>query len=87
MFLARDKDGALSLFMEKPYCSAMGVWYAEWDSRNILLHKNQYPEVTFENSPVEVELDLKLTTTEPQEDWHEHCEKIGKLCREVLGKE
>ena len=90
MFLARDCDGMISLFIEKPFLSRSGVWYAERNPQSILLRSHQYPEVTFENSPVEVELELKLAEpeeSEPQESWHEHCEKIGKLCREILGKE
>lgn len=61
MFLARDCDGMISLFVEKPYLSSSGMWYAERNSQSILLKPHQYPEVTFENSPVEVELTLKLT--------------------------
>ena len=61
MFLARDIDGMISLFVEEPFLSSHGAWYAEKTPQNILLKSHQYPEVTFENSPVEVELTLKLT--------------------------
>ena len=90
MFLARDIDGMISLFVEEPFLSSRGAWYADRNPQSILLKPHQYPEVTFENSPVEVELELKLAESEepePQESWHEHCAEIGKLCREVLGKE
>ena len=51
LYVARDKDGILTLFPCKPYCSESGVWYGETDSRDLVLDKNLLPEVTFENSP------------------------------------
>ena len=58
LYVARDKDGILTLFPCKPYCNESGVWYGETDSRDLVLDKNLLPEVTFENSPVEVNLIL-----------------------------
>lgn len=58
MFLARDIDGMLTLFVEKPYLSSSGVWYTERNPQSILPKPHQYPEVTFENSPQQVELKL-----------------------------
>ena len=56
LYVARDKDGILTLFPCKPYCSESGVWYGETDGRDLVLDKNLLPEVTFENSPIEVKL-------------------------------
>lgn len=61
MWIARYRQGALSLFNHKPY-SDNGAW---WADRNIdeegewYLESDLFPEVTFENSPQEVELVLK----------------------------
>lgn len=60
MYIARDKFGALSVFNHKPYLED-GLWwpdrdideYGEWP-----LDFDEYPGVTFENSPMEVELKL-----------------------------
>ena len=58
LYVARDKDGILTLFPCKPYCSESGIWYGESDGRDLVLDKNLLPEVIFENSPVEVNLIL-----------------------------
>ena len=62
MWIARDKDGSLYLHRFKPYA----VWrdvgdYRVWtneDEDYLLLRRRSFPEVTFENSPMEVELKL-----------------------------
>lgn len=62
MYIARDKFGALSVFNHKPYLEG-GLWwadreideYGEWP-----LDFDPFPEVTFENSPMEVELVIKM---------------------------
>lgn len=57
MWIARDKDGTLTLHMAKPkWCNEDGIEY--WSGSCYLLSLNQFPEVTFENSPMEVELKL-----------------------------
>ena len=60
MWIARDEDGRLFLFNAQPYrvdwkypCK---VWESEEDYMRI--KDELYPEVTFENSPMEVELKL-----------------------------
>ena len=61
MFIVRDRWGALSLFNHKPFLYK-GSW---WDDRDTdeagewCLEPDLFPEVTFENSPMEVELVLK----------------------------
>lgn len=61
LWMARDEGGSLHLFKNyKPYCSNgkwfnlknMGGWYIGEIERNL------FSEVTFENSPQEVELKL-----------------------------
>ena len=51
MWLARDKDGELYAYKYKP--QRMTRCYASmWSS--IILDRKEYPEVTWENSPVEL---------------------------------
>ena len=48
MWVARDKDGSLYIYDEKPFCSE------NMFSSNGYIHeidRNFYPSVTFENSP------------------------------------
>ena len=55
MWIARSRRGSLSLFTKKPFKDHFGRWFGEGDS----VCKFDFPEVTFENSPMEVELVLK----------------------------
>ena len=57
LWIARDKDGMLYISEEKPklfgdyFDTSIGTFYSEIPS-------GLFPEVTFENSPQEVELKL-----------------------------
>ena len=56
MWIARDFGGGLYLFPEKPIKL---VKYNCWDGEDwYKIDQDLFPEVTFENSPVEVELKL-----------------------------
>ena len=55
LWIARDKDGRLSFHYERPiYISGRG-WINVW----AIPDSGLFPEVTFENSPQEVELVIK----------------------------
>lgn len=57
MWLARDKDNTLTLFQSKPERVDFGdLFYCKDEDRVMDLDENLYPEVTWENSPIEVEL-------------------------------
>lgn len=68
VFLARDKQGELSMFLnEKPVAFAKSgyedkVWWGTEmfgmlsDKGGIKLNRNLFPDVTFENSPVEMNI-------------------------------
>jgi hypothetical protein len=59
MWIARDKKGGrLTLHSECP------IWFEDfrvWSKKGYItdLPRNDFPEVTFENSPMEVELVIK----------------------------
>ena len=67
MRMARDKDGELTLFSNKPHrCKEVG-----WDNESLdivsmyeftdmmILNPNMFPHLTWENEPIKVELTLK----------------------------
>ena len=56
MWIARDIRGGLYLYTEKPEKIALYGYFTgdDWFE----LNTNAFPEVTFENSPMEVELKL-----------------------------
>ena len=58
MWIARDKQGMLAIFEDKPtYSHKTGdIWLTA--DFPFYIDKNNFPEVTFENSPMEVELVL-----------------------------
>ena len=60
MYIARDEDGrniggALFLYVNKPTLNG-GIWYG--GEVFYTIDNRLFPEVTFENSPMEVELKL-----------------------------
>lgn len=59
LWIARNEDGSLALFRKKKpklfWEEGIGQY---WAGSSLWLYPNDYPEVTFENSPMEVELKL-----------------------------
>ena len=60
MWIARNSDNTLELFKIKPksfYEEGIGKYWAGGDG--LFLSADSFPEVTFENSPMEVELSIE----------------------------
>lgn len=59
LWIARDEDGSLFMYREKPilYNSRWRNGYAH-SKHCFVLPENIFPEVTFENSPQEVKIEL-----------------------------
>ena len=59
MWVARNRSGDLQLFEFRPY-EYNGMWFEGNDEEleGLFLWPTRFPEVTFENSPMEVELKL-----------------------------
>lgn len=61
LYIARDEDGGLYLFNNKPIKDEDGYWIDSVDLRKDYLSdldRNWFCEVTYENSPQEVKLTL-----------------------------
>lgn len=57
-WVARDKSGALKLFRAKPF---RWKWFGEWGGELLArLNPDDFPDVTWENSPKIVEFELRL---------------------------
>lgn len=56
LWIARDKDGSLYLYHEKPY-KCRSLFLCDTDN-GMWLDRSKFPEVNFENSPQEVKLKL-----------------------------
>ena len=60
MWIVRDKNGYLGLFNSKPELYVDFYYNGE---PFFYIDKTLFPEITFENSPVEVELKIKYLKT------------------------
>ena len=58
LWIARDKNGSLTVYNTKPKLYFDDFWDGDYSTHYIDLDKDMFPEVTFENSPQEVELKL-----------------------------
>lgn len=67
VWIARDFDGGLYTFINKPWLQTVDkIWldypvYIDWKDDSSYYEQldcNLYPEITFENSPMQVELKL-----------------------------
>ena len=59
LYVARDPNGKIGLYKGIPrYC--LGIFEYNWNYGGFIgyLHSSAFPEVTFENSPKQVELNL-----------------------------
>ena len=57
-WIARDEGGCLHIFSSKP--EKIRTHFGDFYEDKWIIDENLFPEVTFENSPLEVELNLKL---------------------------
>ena len=58
MWLAREKDGKLYMYEQKPMKSVYG--FIRTDGKSCIVAKGMCPEVTHENSPVEVDVKVNV---------------------------
>jgi hypothetical protein len=59
-WVARDYEGYLGLYSEKPSCIGNAFWSIGQMGTSMRLVGTNFPEVTFDNSPQEVEIKLIL---------------------------
>ena len=59
MWIARNIDNTLVLFQSKPILTDEIIWDEILNEDSMFIPEYLYPEVTFENSPMEVELVIK----------------------------
>ena len=62
LWIARDRDNTLSLFISKPINYANTYWMPREDidcGNYINLPESEFPEITFDNSPKEVNVDCE----------------------------
>lgn len=57
-WIARDKDGSLTIFKNEPFLSSIGWRVIGGDEMLFISESDSFPEVTFENSPQKVRLEL-----------------------------
>lgn len=83
MWIARDKDDTLRLFDNIPVKHEEGYWTSQRGYNDIELDSRLFPEVTWENSPKKVKLELaEVDIIEKackwlQEDLYNTCDSLG----------
>lgn len=55
-WIAREKSGALFLYDERPKLDKTHFGYSDF----LILDRNLFPDIEYENSPVQVEINIKL---------------------------
>lgn len=55
-WIARDRNGTLRFFDSKP---VRFKWFGEWSTSLVKLNPEDFPDVTWENSPQKVEFILR----------------------------
>lgn len=59
LYIARDLNDDLNLYVNKPVFYDDGLYYdSDMEDHCLSIDKNLFPEVTFENSPQQVEIKL-----------------------------
>ena len=58
LWIARDKDNTVAIFQSKPIFNIKQEWDEILNEDFMLIPEYLFPEVTFENSPMQVELKL-----------------------------
>ena len=59
LYIARNVDNTLVLFQSKPILKDDLMWDETLNEDYMFIPEYLYPEVTFENSPMEVEIVIK----------------------------
>ena len=59
-WIARDKDGSLSIFKNEPFLSVGGWKVIGGDEMLFISDSDSFPEITYENSPKKVKIELTL---------------------------
>ena len=60
LWIARDFDGYLNLYVNKPSLDSDDNVYYVMENDYLNIDKELFPEVTFENSPQQVEIKLVM---------------------------
>lgn len=58
LWIARDKNGGLFMYVSNPTCDEETKTFWTENEEFFRLSKNFFPEVTFENSPQKVKIEL-----------------------------
>lgn len=55
MWVAREKDGSLRMFSDRPFINHMGVW-TDGNINSSRLYSALFPEITYATGPQQVEI-------------------------------
>lgn len=55
MYVARDKNGSLWLYSEKPHREILDVWWSE-SGNSMQINSEEFPQLKWKDEPIEVKL-------------------------------
>lgn len=55
MYIARDKNGSLWLYSEKPHRVILDVWWSESEN-SMQINSEEFPQLKWNDEPIEVKL-------------------------------
>ena len=88
MWVARNKDGFLGLYSWCPERYNEEQWSKEYWIREMRLPRDMFPDLKWEDEPVEVFLitgeDYKLLQKKKEEDRREYLESLTPIEREII---
>lgn len=92
LWIARDTDGYLHGFEKEPTRNAMLGTFSAYPAQHYSIDKRLFPEITWENSPIRVEIKYKkagkVRCTEKQIEqalyWQRKYDELNADCKDLL---
>ena len=88
MWVARDKDGFLGFYSWRPERYNEEQWSKEYWIREMRLPRDMFPDLKWEDEPLEVFVmtgeDYKLLQKKKEEDRREYLDSLTPIEREII---
>ena len=84
LWVARERSGGLFLYKTKPILDCdFGIWFSDLDCMGTI-SKNLFPDLTWEDEPIEVELRQSITDIDAKAEEYANNVTDNKELREMI---
>ena len=84
LWVARERSGGLFLYKTKPILDCdFGIWFSDLDCMGTI-SKNLFPDLTWEDEPIEVELRPVITDLDAKANEYANSVTDNKELREMI---